>query len=69
MAQTKITERQISFIDVTTGNATSSAHGFAPKLPNDSTKFLNGTGSYTTPSGAGGVTLGLVVAMSQFKQR
>lgn len=29
------------------------AHGLAPKLPNDAAKFLNGVGSYTTPTGSG----------------
>lgn len=28
-------------------------HGFAPILPNDATKFLNGAGAYTVPAGGG----------------
>jgi hypothetical protein len=37
-----VSEAYISLSDVTTDNVTSSAHGFAPKSPADSTKFLNG---------------------------
>lgn len=37
--------------DVTTLNVTTVAHGLIPKLPNDSNKYLNGIGTYTTPSG------------------
>lgn len=36
--------------DVTTLNASTSAHGLAPKLPNDASKYLDGTGAYTVPS-------------------
>lgn len=32
-------------------NVSTSAHGLAPKLPNDATQFLNGQGAYTTPAG------------------
>lgn len=40
--------------DVLTNNVSTSKHGFAPKLPNDATKFLNGVGAYSTPAGGGG---------------
>lgn len=45
--------------DITTNNVTNSKHGLAPKLPNDATKYLDGTGAYTvppagSPSGAAG---------------
>lgn len=36
--------------DVTTNNVSTSAHGFAPKLPGDNTKFLDGTGAYSVPA-------------------
>lgn len=40
--------------DVTTLNASSSAHGLLPKLSNVATEYMNGQGSWTTPaSGAG----------------
>lgn len=35
-------ETGLSFTDITTGNVTSTKHGFAPKSPADATKFLNG---------------------------
>lgn len=47
-----IREVDLSISDVTTGNVSTLAHGFAPKLPNDAAKFLDGTGAYTVPSGA-----------------
>lgn len=44
-----VAESELTFTDITTNNVTSSAHGFAPKLPNDATKYLNGAGLYSTP--------------------
>jgi hypothetical protein len=46
-------EAQLSFTDITTNNVSTSKHGFTPKLPNDATKYLDGTGAYTVPAGAG----------------
>lgn len=40
--------------DITTGNVSTSRHGFAPKVPNDATKYLDGTGAYSVPAGSGG---------------
>jgi hypothetical protein len=37
--------------DVTTLNATASAHGLLPKLSNDATEYLDGTGGWSTPAG------------------
>lgn len=45
-----VSEAQLSISDVTTKNASTSAHGFLPKLPNDATQFLNGVGSWVVPS-------------------
>ncbi len=39
--------------DVTNNNVSTSAHGLAPKLPNDATKYLDGTGAYSVPPGSG----------------
>jgi len=47
----KIQEGKLDLSDVTTFNVTTARHGFAPKAPNDASKFLDGTGAYTTPSG------------------
>ena len=44
-----VTESKLSLSDVTTLNASTNKHGFAPKLPNDATKFYDGTGNFTTP--------------------
>ncbi len=43
-----ITEAKQVLADNTTGNVSTSAHGYAPKAPNDATKFLDGTGAYDT---------------------
>lgn len=40
----------LTMTDVTTNNVSISAHGFAPKAPNDATKFLDGTGAWTVPT-------------------
>ena len=39
--------------DITTRNVSTSAHGLAPKLPNDATKYLDGSGAYSVPPGSG----------------
>jgi hypothetical protein len=38
--------------DIATNNVSTSKHGLAPKLPNDATKYFDGTGAYTVPPGA-----------------
>lgn len=40
----------LTLTDTTTNNVSTSNHGFAPKLDNDATHFLNGQGGYTAPS-------------------
>jgi trimeric autotransporter adhesin len=40
--------------DITALNVSISAHGLTPKAPNDATKFLDGTGVWSVPSGTGG---------------
>lgn len=50
--------------DVTNNNVTSGHHGLAPKIPNDATKFLDGTGAYTVPSGVVGGSGGLLALIS-----
>jgi len=44
-------DSDLSLTDITANNVSASSHGFAPKLPNDATKYLNGTGAYTVPGG------------------
>jgi hypothetical protein len=52
-----VTETGISLSDVTTANVSITKHGFAPKAPNDVTKYLDGTGLYSIPAGGGGSSL------------
>ena len=44
-----VTEAMQVLADNTTANVSTSAHGYAPKAPNDVTKFLNGLGAYSAP--------------------
>ena len=56
-----VQEDNITLADVTTDNVSTTKHGFAPKAPNDGTKFLDGTGAYSTPNAgniAGGFAWG-----------
>lgn len=46
-----LAESNLSFTDITTNNTSISKHGFAPKLPNDASKFLDGTGGWAVPAG------------------
>jgi hypothetical protein len=39
---TSVADSAITFTDITTGNVSSTKHGFAPKSPADATQFLNG---------------------------
>lgn len=50
-----VTEAKLTLANNTTANVTTGAHGFAPILPNDATRYLDGTGAYSTPAGAGGI--------------
>ena len=47
-------DSDLSLTDITANNVSTSSHGFAPKLPNDATKYLDGTGAYSVPAGEGG---------------
>jgi hypothetical protein len=49
----KVTEAMQVLADNTTQNVSTSKHGYAPKAPNDATKFLDGTGAYSVPAGGG----------------
>lgn len=46
-----IAESDVTFTDITTNNVSTSKHGYAPKAPNDATKYLDGTGAYSVPAG------------------
>lgn len=51
------TDATISFSDITTNNASTSKHGFLPKLDNNAAHFLDGTGAWSTPSGSSGAAV------------
>lgn len=51
---TGLPEGGLSLTNITTNNVSTSKHGFAPILPNDATKYLDGTGAYSVPAGGGG---------------
>lgn len=53
IANGAVTEVKMTLADNTTNNVSAAKHGFAPKLPNDATKYLDGTGAYTVPAGTG----------------
>lgn len=53
-AMAQVADADLSTTDITTNNASTTKHGFAPKYPNDATKYLDGTGAYTVPAGGGG---------------
>ena len=59
-----VTEAKLSIADNTTGNVSTSAHGFAPKGDGDTTKFLNANGAYSVPTspGAGATLVGASTA-------
>jgi len=61
-----VVEADITLAANTTNNVTTSAHGFAPILPNDATKYLDGTGAYTVPASGGGLPSGLTFASPDF---
>jgi hypothetical protein len=41
-----VTDANLSTSDITTNNVSTSKHGFAPKAPNDTAKFLRGDGTW-----------------------
>lgn len=49
-----VNDSDVQFTDITTGNVSIAEHGFVPKAPNDATKYLDGTGAFSVPSGSGG---------------
>jgi hypothetical protein len=50
-----VTDANLTTSDITTNNVSTTKHGFAPKLPGNTTTFLRGDGTYATPA-AGGLT-------------
>ena len=50
-----VTDANMTTTDITTNDVSTSKHGFAPKAPNDTTKFLRGDATWAVVS-AGGLT-------------
>ncbi len=50
-------DADISFTNITTGDMTSSQHGFAPKGDGNAAHYLDGTGAFSAPAGSGCTTL------------
>lgn len=48
----KVTEAMHIFADNTTNNTSASTHGFCPKIPNNTTTFLRGDGTFAAALGA-----------------
>lgn len=46
------TDNTLRTSDITTNNVSTSKHGFTPKLPNDATKYFDGTGAFSSPAGS-----------------
>lgn len=56
LSYSTVVEADETLSNNTTNNVSTSKHGYAPILPNDATKYLDGTGAYSVPPGAGSVT-------------
>lgn len=55
-------ESNVTFTDITTGNASTSNHGYLKKLSGTATQYMGGDGNWTTPAGTtytAGTGLGL----------
>lgn len=50
-----VTDANMTTTDITTNDVSTSKHGFVPKAPNDTTKFLRGDGTWDVPA-SGGLT-------------
>lgn len=61
-----VTEAMQVLTDTTVGNVSTDAHGYAPKLPGDSTKALMGDGTYSVPPYANASGSSTALAWSQF---
>lgn len=57
-----ISEAMQTLTDITTNNVSTSKHGYAPKLPNNASVFLDGTGNYSAPTAGAVAFLGAVTA-------
>jgi len=58
-----VVEADITLAANTTNNVSTTKHGFAPVLPNDASKYLDGTGAYSTP-GASATDAGIAARIA-----
>lgn len=49
----QVNEGALAFTDIALANASTTKHGLMPKLPNDVTTYLDGTGKWSIPGAAG----------------
>lgn len=49
-----VAESEMTFTDITTNDVSTTKHGFTPKAPNDTAKFLRGDGVWASVGGGGG---------------
>lgn len=60
-----VREADLSITDVTTANVSTTAHGFTPKAPNNTSLFLRGDGTWAAPA-TGSTAATQIVPMSNF---
>ena len=65
--QSNIAAEKTSFSDNTKNNATTSKHGFLPKLSGNDNEFLDGEGNWSIPKKGGGMTQPQVLARISFR--
>lgn len=51
-----LAEAALAMTDITTNDVSTTKHGFVPKAPNDTTKFLRGDATYAVPAAAAGLS-------------
>lgn len=60
-----VTDANMTTSDITTNDVSTAKHGFAPKAPNDTAKFLRGDGTWAVPAGgSSGVVVGTTAVTS-----
>ena len=60
-----VKDSDLSLSDITTNDVSTSKHGFAPKAPNDTAKFLRGDGTWAVPAGgSSGIAVGTTAVTS-----
>lgn len=58
------TDATLTTTDITTNDCSTAKHGFAPKAPNDTTKYLRGDCTWAVPAGSGTLTAGTALSLT-----